>query len=309
MEKTDLRDPREILPEITWDNIAPPYPKYRYFHGAAAYPFRPRASTCDMVNAWWLMEASTLAYAEKDFARKKFQQAGLSEVEFFSGPSTQGYVAHNDDFLILVFRGTEIRPRPGQSGFDNILADLVTDADFRLVDCRQGGKVHRGFNEALDEVWEKAGLLDYLRSKDNGHRTIWFTGHSLGAALATLAASRYGNLRGLYTYGSPRVGDRDFKSKFLIKTYRFKNHRDPVTRVPPPIFYDHVGELKYIDSQGLIHDQGPPEKNVVNEVGAEVWSALESLKQVRAGVDALIPEALVDHVPTLYATHILNNIP
>jgi hypothetical protein len=24
MEKTDLRDPREILPEITWDNIAPP---------------------------------------------------------------------------------------------------------------------------------------------------------------------------------------------------------------------------------------------------------------------------------------------
>ena len=235
MLKANLRDPREILPEITWDKIAPPYPDYPYFHGAEAYPFRPHASTCDMVNAWWLIEASTLAYAEEDFAREKFLYAGLSEVAFFSGASTQCYVAHNDDFLMLVFRGTEIRQRPGQSDFGNIIADLATDADFRLVDSGQGGKVHRGFKEALDEVWEKAGLLDYLRSKDNGGRTIWFTGHSLGAALATLAAPRYGNLRGLYTYGSPRVGDRDFKKEFLIKTYRFKNHHDPVTRVPPPI--------------------------------------------------------------------------
>lgn len=309
MLKANLRDPREILPEITWDKIAPPYPDYRYFHGAEAYPFRPQASTFDMVNAWWLIEASTLAYAEKDFAREKFRQAGLWEVEFFTGASTQCYVAHNDDFLMLVFRGTEIRQRPGQFDFGNIIADLATDADFRLVDSGQGGKVHRGFKEALDEVWEKAGLLDYLRSEDNGGRTIWFTGHSLGAALATLAASRYGNLRGLYTYGSPRVGDRDFKNEFPIKTYRFKNHRDLVTRVPPPILYDHVGELKYIDSQGLIRDNSSPGENVINEVGAEVLSALNSLKQVRAGVDALIPEALVDHVPTLYATHIWNNIP
>jgi hypothetical protein len=309
MLKANLRDPREILPGITWEKIAPPYRDYHYFHGAAAYPFRPHVSTFDMVNAWWLIEASTLAYADKDFARKKFQQAGLSEVAFFTGASTQCYVAHNDDFLFLVFRGTEIRSRPGQSGFDNIIADLVTDADFRLVDSGQGGKVHRGFKEALDEVWEKAGLLDYLRRKDSGGRTIWFTGHSLGAALATLAASRYGNLRGLYTYGSPRVGDRDFKKEFPSKTYRFKNHRDPVTRVPPPFLYEHVGELKYIDSQGLIHDQPFPEENVLNAAGAEVLSALDSLKQMRAGVDALIPKALVDHVPTLYATHIWNNIP
>jgi len=70
-----------------------------------------------------------------------------------------------------------------------------------------------------------------------------------------------------------------------------------------------VGDLKYIDSQGLIHDNPSPEESVINEVGTEVLFALNSLKQVRAGIDALIPQALVDHVPTLYATYIWNNIP
>jgi len=309
MLKVKQRDPREVLPKISWDAIAPPYPDYPYFQGGEEYPFRPHAGEFDPVNAWWLIEASTLSYSEEDFARTKFQSAGLGEVAFFSGESTQGYVANNDDFLILVFRGTEIRQRPGQSSFHNILADLRADADFLLVDSGQGGKVHRGFKEALDEVWEKAGLVAYLRSKDNGRRTFWFTGHSLGAALATLAAHRYGNLNGLYTYGSPRVGDLDFQQEFPVSTYRFVNHHDIVTRVPPPGAYQHVGELKYLDSQGLIRDNPPGWEKVINGLRGEILSALDSLEQVRVGFDALIPEMIVDHVPTLYATHVWTNIP
>lgn len=309
MLKANQRNPREILPKITWNQIAPPYPDYPYFQGAAGYPFRPHAGMFDMVNAWWLIEASTLSYAEEDFVREKFQDAGLSATAFFSGDSTQCYAAHNDDFLILVFRGTEIRKRPGQHDFRQIMADIMADADIRLVDSAQGGKVHRGFQEALDEVWEKEGLLDHLRSKDNGSRTLWFTGHSLGAALATLAAQRYGNVRGLYTYGSPRVGDQEFKNEFQVKTYRFVNNNDIVTRVPPPGLYHHVGDLKYIDSQGLIHDSSYRWEQVIDGMSGEMLDALQSPEQMRAGFEALIPKVLVDHVPTLYATHIWNNIP
>jgi len=298
------RTVREVLPEITWDKIAPPYPDYPYFQGRETYPFRPHADGFDLVNAWWLIETSTLAYAGEDFAREKFHHAGLPEIEFFSGNSTQCYVANNDDFLILVFRGTEIRRREDSSDFANIIADLETDANIALVDWEQGGKVHRGFQEALDEVWER--LLDYLRSKENARRTVWFTGHSLGAALATLAAQRYGKVRGLYTYGSPRVGDRDFKDGFPIKTYRLVNNNDIVTRVPPPWLYQHVGDLKHIDSQGLIHEDSD---KVMNGIQMEISSCLNSLEGMTAGLDALIPEAIVDHVPTLYATHIWNNIP
>ena len=75
-----------------------------------------------------------------------------------------------------------------------------------LTESGQGGKVHRGFKHALAEVWEEKGLFEYIKSRDTSNRTIWFTGHSLGAALATLAANRYGKAQGLYTFGSPAWG-------------------------------------------------------------------------------------------------------
>ena len=295
MSKVGKRTVQEVLPEVTWDKIAPPYPDYPYFQGREIYPFRPYADGFDLINAWWCIEAATLAYSEPNFAGERFQAAGLPEIEFFSGSSTQCYVAHNDDFLILVFRGTEIRRRGDSSDFANIIADLATDANIALVAWEQGGKVHRGFQEALDEVWER--LLDYLRSKEKARRTVWFTGHSLGGSLATLAASRYGRVRGLYTFGSPRIGDVDFKKAFLVPTYRFVNHDDIVTRVPPPLLYQHVGALKYIDGKGLLHD---------NPVSGQTGNTLSVLA---ACFDALIPSALVDHIPTLYATHVWNNLP
>ena len=84
------------------------------------------------------------------------------------------------------------------------------------------------------------------------------------------------------------------------------NNNDIVTRVPPPWLYQHVGDLKHIDSQGLIHEDSD---KVMNGIQMEISSFLNSLEGMTAGLDALIPEAIVDHVPTLYATHIWNNIP
>jgi triacylglycerol lipase len=308
MLEINKRHVREFLPEITLERIAPPYPKYPYFRGRELCPFRPDASDFDLTNAWWLIEASILAYAQEDFATGRFIQAGFSEVAFFSGASTQCYVANNDDFLLLVLRGTEIRRRPGKTDWRNIIADVMADADILLVDSGYGGKVHQGFKDALDEVWEETGLLGHLRSRDNGTRTFWFTGHSLGAALATLAAQRYGQVRGLYTYGSPRVGDRDFKNAFPVNTYRLVNNNDIVTRVPPPGLYHHVGDLKQIDSRGSIHDGSDNREGVVHAIQSGIQSFLNSLDGMTIGIDALIPEAIVDHVPLLYATHIWNNI-
>jgi triacylglycerol lipase len=307
MLATLKRDPKEVLPEITLEKISPPYLDYPYFQGTEMYPFHPDAKTCDMVNAWWLIEASILSWAEEDFVRARFQEADLLEVTLFSGDGTQCFVANNDDFLILVFRGTEIRQRPGQTDFRNIVPDIMADVDILLVDSEYGGKVHRGFKDALDEVWEEKGLLDHLRRKDNGRRTFWFTGHSLGAPLATLATQRYGDIAGLYTYGSPRVGDVAFRNGFQNRNYRFVNNHDIVAKVPPPPLYQHVGELKHINNQGQIDKDSDAWKGMV-DIQAEISSVINSLERLSTGFGALIPEGIVDHVPLLYATHIWNNI-
>ena len=214
--------------------------------------FRSQATSFSLINAWWLAEASTLVYADEDFVRARFSKAGLPQVRFFDKQSTQCFVANNDQFAIVAFRGSEIWKKKGKFDWDKVIADLKADVDIRLTDWPQGGKVHRGFKEALEEVW--VDLLPYIRQLDQQGMQIWMTGHSLGAALATLCAGRYGNVQAVYTFGSPRVGNDVFKEKFDVNTYRIVNNDDIVARVPPPGAYVHVGELKFIDSDGTIRD-------------------------------------------------------
>jgi triacylglycerol lipase len=310
MSAADQRKVQEVLPVVSLDKIAPPYPDYPYFQGHESRPFRHLTTMFDMQNAWWLIEAATLAYSEEDFVTPRFETAGLPEVRFFDGQhtDTQCYVANNDQFVIVAFRGTEIRKRPEAPDFRNIATDIKTDANIWLVDSGQGGQVHQGFKKGLNELWDGEGLRDYIANKDDGNRSIWFTGHSLGAALATLAAYRYGKVRGLYTFGSPRVGDTDFKNQFHISTYRFVNNNDIVARVPPPGRYCHVGELKYIDSRGRVRDNPSLWERTVDGVIGDALYLFNSLGQIRKGFAKVIPDAIVDHVPLLYATHIWNSI-
>jgi triacylglycerol lipase len=236
---------KKEIPRITFKNLSPPFTDYDYFQGYQEYPFQAQMTAFSLINAWWLAEASTLVYADEDFVRARFSKAGLPDVRFFDKQSTQCYVAHNDQFAIVAFRGSEIWKKKETFDLNKVMADLKTNVDIRLTDWPQGGKVHRGFKEALEEVW--LDLLPFIRQLDRKGCNIWMTGHSLGAALATLCAGRYGNVQGVYTFGSPRVGNDVFKEKFDANTYRIVNNDDIVARVPPPGEYLIFGEFMFFD--------------------------------------------------------------
>jgi triacylglycerol lipase len=94
-------------------------------------------------------------------------------------------------------------------------------------------------------------------------QTLWVTGHSLGGALATLAVAKLRMeedrcVNGLYTFGSPRVGDRIFARNFNMEfnaAYRIVNNNDVVTRVPARLMmYSHVGQFLYIDTEKRLHE-------------------------------------------------------
>jgi len=299
---------KKALYEITPDNIAPPYEDYEFFKDCHKLPFRYRADNFDMVNAWWLIEASTLVYSDPEYVTEKFNhKAGFTEVNFFEDKTTQCFVASNEKFAIVAFRGSEARLREGDSDPGYLLADWMANFNFFPEKWGQGANVHRGFKAALSEVW--TDLEKHISKLQRNNLKIWFTGHSLGAALATLAADRYGNVQGLYTFGSPRVGDQDFKADFKVNTYRFVNNSDIVTRVPPPSMYCHVGELKYIDSEGRIYDHVENRENWSEDIQNKIKNVFDILGKTKKNFTKMLLEPIVDHVPTIYAIHIWNNIP
>jgi pimeloyl-ACP methyl ester carboxylesterase len=208
---------------------------------------------------------------------------------------------------------------------------LNTVTDVKAIPISRDGYIaHKGFLEALDQVWDEISqaLAEFLKSHPGA--PVYFTGHSLGAALATIAAARFkGGNSVLYTIGSPRVGDDKFVAAVEHNArlkFRFVNAGEIVTQVPPDVplgHYRHVGVEKYIDRNGVIHD-GVSNlfrltdfgNGVRDHGGASVLRAIADLPQaILAALSALKREKLVDpppyivgnHTPARYAIHIWNH--
>ena len=239
---------RERRPGLTtWDDLSNPGRARRFFERRPLPPFHPEATEYDPDNAWWLAELSRLIYRhDVEEARSPLTptratflaRAGLAQKAFFHAPKpgTQAYLVEplaGPRFAALVFRGSED------------LRDWITNVRLPL-EASPGlpGRVHGGFNGALSAVWpEVDAALDELDVP------LFFAGHSLGAALATLAAARRPP-RGLYTFGSPRVGDAAFAEALAAQPfYRFVHERDPVASLPPEeLGYAHAGEARPLAS-------------------------------------------------------------
>jgi len=251
-------------------------PDYRHFEDALTVPFEITPTAFSRVTAWWLADAALLSYWKPEIARKIFKdQAGLESAPV-QRLDTQAYVAWNHAFALVAFRGTQ----------PDSLIDVLTDALIGLKDWDvPGERVHSGFKEALDVVWDQ--IVTELTPL--GNRPVWFTGHSLGAALATLAGDRFqrerqrralGELGGIYTFGSPLVGDRRFVDGFNTRcgdrSFRFVNDEDSVTRVPPPLFrYRHVNNERFVgfDDPNVLFTE-PLIDHTPRRYAVLVWNAL-----------------------------------
>jgi len=296
---------KKEVPVITFKNLSPPYEDYDYFLGSQAYDFQFNATSFNLINAWWLAEISTLVYADEDFVRSRFEAAGLSTVRFFDKQSTQCFVANNDQYAIVAFRGSEIWKKRQTLDLNEVFADLKTDVDIRRVDWHQGGKVHRGFKEALDDVWPD--LLPYITMLDDKECKVWITGHSLGGALAVLCGGLYGKTQGVYTFGSPWVGDKNFKEQLNVKVYRIVNGKDIVARIPSFGIFVHIGDVKFIDNDGIVQDSMVEDELPVNQPRDETYGQARS-SQTELSFRGFVPAPFRDHVPLLYAVHLWNNI-
>ena len=192
-------------------------------------------------NALTLAKLARLSYRTEEDIAQQVTNWGFDRFTFISTPTplesydTQAFAIANSDLIVVVFRGTKSR------------TDWMNNLDFALIPGSAAGwinesqgRVHRGFFTALNSVWGQ--VTRAIEQFQTQGQPLWFTGHSLGGALATLAVAKSilvepRPVAGLYTFGSPRVGDRvfaqNFNSQFKGQSFRLVNNTDIVTLVPP----------------------------------------------------------------------------
>jgi triacylglycerol lipase len=189
-------------------------------------------------------ELSQLAYFDPDQITEAVKNFGLDDYSYIERGNGQAYVFSTGHDTVVVFRGTE----------KDEIDDIKADVDAVMVVAETMGRVHRGFKREVDELWEP--IEEALRENT---KPLWFAGHSLGGAMATISAGRCvlspipSNPSALFTFGSPRVGNRRYINFVKINHYRWVNNNDIVTRLPPRwLGYTHAGRELYLDAYGRI---------------------------------------------------------
>jgi len=161
--------------------------------------------------------------------------------------STQGFLARDDTnkLLVVALRGSQQ------------LEDFIVDANIELaplispgVSAPGGALVHAGFLAAYNSI--ASDVVSAVRTQLAGPAagySLRTAGHSLGAALSSLAAvslkSNFPNSPiQMYTYGQPRTGNAAFatmvNNMFGTDAFRFVHTTDGVpTIIPQTLGYRH----------------------------------------------------------------------
>jgi len=231
---------------------------------------------------------SHLAYENNETkVRDTLTGLGFTDIKLFGWDmkgTTQAIIARKGDVVTVTFRGTQDN---GDVGANLPATNPEVDSDLSgnevQGDAFKKAKVHRGFRDSLAELWDpdkngengqrlvkaqQATLLSTLQTEASKLGTqFMFTGHSLGGAQATLAATYVSlqnparnsrvtmlpNVASVITFGSPKVGNEAFVTEYdkaLGKVTRpFEHNNDIVRAMPPGLGYRQVGEQHLVKLQ------------------------------------------------------------
>lgn len=244
----------------------------------------------------WAVEAARLTYYRADETPTELARlgaalaaAGFGAPTLFADGATYafGCLHGGDDSALVAFRGTQ----PDE------IRHLATNLQAQQTDWNEsGGRVHAGFAKAARSVLPQVGA--WLGGPAREHTRLILAGHSLGAALATLAATVLRPAL-LVTLGSPRVGDADFVAALAqLHVLRVVDGCDVVTQLPPALsFYAHAGAVNYIRCvDGVCVEEPSPAEIDADRLEGRARYATEHAW--RSG--AVLLRELADHAPINY---------
>ena len=169
----------------------------------------------------------TVAYdaeEERSILEESLNSLRLELSATFDRGGTQAILVSGKSFIVLAFRGTEAMS----------IRDVKADVRANKRACESGGEMHSGFYEAFEDI--RSMVEKEINHESHAKKPLYVTGHSLGGAIATVAAKKLahpGGIAACYSFGAPRVGDDDWIAEIKAPIYRLVNSADCVTMLPP----------------------------------------------------------------------------
>tara|TARA_B100000470_G_scaffold44147_1_gene32253 strand:+ start:1137 stop:1958 length:822 start_codon:yes stop_codon:yes gene_type:complete len=221
----------------------------------------PYITKLDKGNAYWMARLAKAVYTHDQTPAKlpdkkailndlKSEDSDFLDVIVASKDSAQGMMVEHKEYFCLAFRGTDE------------LADWVDNINAIAVK-QLFGEFHRGFWNSVQDIWEILFGQYQLKAREK-QKPLFLTGHSLGGAMATIAAAILSHrdlpFTSCYTFGQPRAMNKETSRLFNMECkerfFRFHNNNDIVTRVPARVMgYSHVGQYFYISEEVEIHQE------------------------------------------------------
>ncbi len=193
-----------------------------------------------------------------DFTDPHFEErCEIYRIDTDFTPDVQAIWVESPELVIAAFRGTE------QDNFIDWTTDLATSFQLNhkyLPFWKRN--VHKGYEQSLEilDDWLQSEVNQLFKRYRNASKIpIFLTGHSMGGAIATLVMTTLLernqkvskdlrlNLKSIYTYGSPRVGNLNFAHTFeklnlseRVGVFRMVHNKDVVTKAPC-LDYSHFG--------------------------------------------------------------------
>jgi Lipase (class 3) len=269
-------------------------------------------------NARAMMWLSQLAYetAHEDKVKGILGDWQLTMRAFVANDPATGLPPKSACVVVAAGRGATFVTFAGSDPLK--FEDWITDFDA----VQSADDLHSGFQNAVETIWPV--IQTAIANRPAANEPLFFTGHSLGGALAILAAARAANEPKLqttvvYTFGSPRTGGSTFFDGYPLgdTTFRLINGNDIVPTVPPaqPGDYRHVGQSIQCPTDGRF-DGAPVSAAAANKpdiIDGAVQAGLADLRAFAAfrlirGIGprpldrlaGLLPRMVRDHVPTNY---------
>ena len=250
-------------------------------------------------HAHYLAKACNLAYYNQRDGEPKFRSELNLAARLVSVDNTQAWVGENEASIVVAFRGSE-----GPTSLDGFKDWLLTNARNFLVlpegrigtdfaAAGVGARFHRGFLEALEEIWEPLfASVEGLTRQDE--RPVWLTGHSLGGALALLCAWRMHQhflpIHQVYTFGAPMIGNdataKAYEKEFPGRIFRYVDRCDLVPKLPTMSLlsnqYGHcqqeivIGDSLAEKAVEMLGNVADPTGAITSEVADSLWGDLHN---------------------------------